>query len=170
MIPHSPIRGSRCFHRGSFTYSVIPGISYRFISKYDIMCFSCIHPYHSRNLHTNLWLFHTGFIGWTESVDESHAYMTPSISATTMKDSMDMHIGDGFASCSFNAHTLYSHSGIGGFRKNKKGGDDSDFSGILLVSLSLRRIYHMTKHRNACPWIFMDAVMFLWSHCLPILT
>ena len=35
------------------------------------------------------------------------------------------------------------------FGKNKKDRDDSDFSGILLVSLSLRRIYHMTKHRNA---------------------
>lgn len=90
------------------------------------MCFSCIHPYHSRNLHTNIRLFHTGFIGWTESIDKSHAYMTPSISTTTtmknsmtMKDSMDMHIGDGFSSCSFNAHTLYSHSGIGGLRKNR---------------------------------------------------
>lgn len=102
MIPHFPIRDSRCFHRGSFTYFVIPGISYRFISKYDIMCFSCIHPYHSRNLHTDIRLFHTGFIGWTEPVDEFHAYTTPPISTTTTmknsmttKDSMGMHTGNG---------------------------------------------------------------------------
>lgn len=48
--------------------------------------------------------------------------------------------------------------------KRKRDRDDSDFSGILLVSLSLRRICHMNKHRNVRLWIFMDAVMFLWSH------
>lgn len=95
IIPHSPIRDFRCFHRGSFTYFVIPGISYHFISKYDIMCFSCIHPYHSRNLHTNIRLFHTGFIGWTEPVDESNPYMTPPISTMTMNNSMGMHTGNG---------------------------------------------------------------------------
>lgn len=120
MIPHFPIRDSRCFHRDSFTYSVIPGISYRFISKYDIMCFSCIHPYHSRNLHTNIRLFHTGFIGWTEPVDESNPYMTPPISTMTMNNSMGMHTGNGCCPSSCNA--LCSHSGIDGFRKtNIKG-------------------------------------------------
>lgn len=59
------------------------------------MCFSCIHPYHSRNLHTNIRLFHTGFIGWTEPVDESNPYMTPPISTMTMNNSMGMHTGNG---------------------------------------------------------------------------
>lgn len=148
MIPHSPIQVFRYFHRGSFTYSVIPGISYRFISKYDIMCFSCIHPYHSRNLHTILWLFHTGFIGWTKSVDESiciqrHPYPQQwPWSFPYMKDSVSA-TGPWL---SLLQYSLCSHSGISGLRKNrKKDRDDSDFSGTLLVSLSLRRIYHMNQ-------------------------
>ena len=104
------------------------------------MCFSCIHPYHSRNLHTNIRLFHTGFIGWTESIDESHMHINTHIRNNGHKDSMDMHTGNGWLSLFLQCPPC-SHSGIGRPRKNrKKDRDDSGFSGTLLVSLSLRRI------------------------------
>lgn len=111
------------------------------------MCFSCIHPYHSRNLHTNLWLFHTGFIGWTESVDRPYAYMTTHIHNNDHKGIPWICI-QAMVVVPLIAMPYVPTVESADFGKIKKGRDDSDFSGIH-PSLPLRRIYHMNKHRNA---------------------
>lgn len=162
MIPHSCIR---CFHRGSFTYSVIPGISYRFIFKYDIMCFSCIHPYHSRNLHTDIRLFHTRFIGWTEPVDGPICiYKHPCPQTMTMGDSMDMHTYRQWLLFLFLQYPFYVPTvESADFGKTEKDRDDSDFSGIH-PSLPLRRIPYdktskcLSMDIYGCGYVFVVAL------------
>lgn len=78
---------------------------------------------------------------------DTYAYTDPHI----RNNGYELSTYEGFRLCNRTmaitlAMSPCSHSGIGRPRKNrKKDRDDSDFSGTLLVSLSLRRIYHMNQ-------------------------